>query len=922
VNFLSRGDPRDHLLRLLAAVGTPHDAAPATIDQLRDEWAEATRAEPVLLVVDDARSEQSVRPLLPAGTESAALLTARKALPGLEGARHIPLDVFEANEAVGFLEAVLGAERVRAEYAAASDIVSLCGLLPLALRISGGQLASRPDLRLSNYADRLRDERTRLEQLAAGDLDVRTSFNVSYGLLSRGEAAVFCSLGWFGGPTVDAAAVAAASGANAVSSLEGLADTQLVSAGARGRYEMHDLLRLFAREQLEAEPAEAQIRSALALAAFYTEESELRAERVHGTDSDSAELPLDWLELESRNLTALLEALVRLEQWKAVIAVSSEAGPLFGAAHAWELWRPLLDQSLMAAERLRDRVAKARFTLNAGIVAANTGDTTHAERCYLEVQRLAEEDDDPGNQARALAQTATLRKMAGEPAEALQLSGRARELYRQDGDVQGEARALGDFANQLDDLDRREEAIAAHEEALALFERLGDRYGQGLELGNLGIAHQRNGDLPVAAAQFRSAAAIFTELGAQLNLLDAEKRLAEVLVVAGRPEEALPILDQGLTRAENVASEREVAGVLALRSRTRDLLGDAEALTDSRRACDLLAGAGEDWGRAVQLVATAMLDNGPGAEVGVALLEEALAVFREEPTRLEPARLAGAAHLAQLRAITGAVGAARSLFEEAVDTARALQVPNTVALTLVEAALFDASSGFAADARKALSELAQLPVDGDRLVELGDFLACEVRVEGTADANTAARVRRPVAQAFAALDWPSRGGVVRLMPPESLSGLGQVNDTEISIQRDLLREPGPDELNLMFLIYGLVAQHVGMRQGIASDGGVGTFALDLIGEWFPRRALGHIFSPDEEPIALSKPGPSDISAVGDNLGAALAGSSRAAARLDEWIASGGADPELISWVSGARDSWGPDLRPSELIHTFATAYRE
>jgi len=562
------------------------------------------------------------------------------------------------------------------------------------------------------------------------------------------------------------------------------------------------------------------------------------------------ETPLDWLALELRNLATLLAELNTLGQWKPTIDVSSEVAPLYAASHAWEPWRALLGQSMEAAERAGDARARKRFTLNSGIVAASTGDPAGAEERYREVQRQAEKDADLGNQARALAQRTTLRKMAGEPAQALVLTQKARELYRQAGDVQGEARALGDFANQLDDLDRREEAIVAHTQASELFERLGDRYGQAVELGNLAMTHRRGGAFEAAAQEFGAAASVFTELGA--GQLGGHGRTPRRGPARRRnAQEALAVLDRALPRAQALKDQEDVVSLLMLRARAHDQLGHAEALAESRAACDMLAASGDEWGCAVQRARTALLENGPGAEEQIALLEEALPVR----SRIPRARGQGRLRLQTPwppRPTPQNSARARATSPMKPRSCARCPAPRYRA----GSGQHDTSAGFKAEAKRARSELSGLPVPADVLNELDDFLACEVQVAGTTEPEMAARVRTPVAQALSAMDWADREVDVTLLTAKELNGtLGRVNKDEIAIQREALGDPGPGEPVLSFLIFGLVAEHVAMRRGVPADNGPGTLILDLIGEWFPRVDTGRRIRPSSHTSDRRPPTP-------------------------------------------------------------------
>lgn len=126
----------------------------------------------------------------------------------------------------------------------------------MAIRIAAARLRSRPHWPIAHLAERLSRERHRLAELRVGDLDVRATFVVSYRNLTPGEAALFRRLGIVPAAEFDAHLAGALASDEADEAdeadlvLESLADAHLIEAATPGRYRIHDLLRLFARERL------------------------------------------------------------------------------------------------------------------------------------------------------------------------------------------------------------------------------------------------------------------------------------------------------------------------------------------------------------------------------------------------------------------------------------------------------------------------------------------------------------------------------------------------------------------------------------------------------------------------------------------------------------------------------------------------
>ncbi|RLU76079.1 AfsR family transcriptional regulator, partial [Streptomyces griseocarneus] len=171
------------------------------------------------------------------------------------------LDVMSPDEALVLFTRIVGQERVDAERDAAMDVVAACGFLPLAIRIAASRLAARRTWTVSVLARKLADERRRLDELRAGDLAVKATFELGYGQLEPAQARAFRLLGLADGPDISLAAASAALDLDTEATedlLESLVDTSLLESAAPGRYRFHDLVRLYARacaERDEQPPA-------------------------------------------------------------------------------------------------------------------------------------------------------------------------------------------------------------------------------------------------------------------------------------------------------------------------------------------------------------------------------------------------------------------------------------------------------------------------------------------------------------------------------------------------------------------------------------------------------------------------------------------------------------------------------------------
>ena len=175
----------------------PHD-----IDERAALYRSLMADRRALVLLDNAADEAQVRPLLPAGVRDAVILTSRVRLAGLSSAEVIDLDVLPPEQAKELLGKFVGPDRVAREPEAAAEIIAICGNLPLALRIVGARLPGKPHWRLQRLTDRLGAENLRLDELVAGDLEVRVSVALSYSGLGVFERRAFRLLGLVQAPDV------------------------------------------------------------------------------------------------------------------------------------------------------------------------------------------------------------------------------------------------------------------------------------------------------------------------------------------------------------------------------------------------------------------------------------------------------------------------------------------------------------------------------------------------------------------------------------------------------------------------------------------------------------------------------------------------------------------------------------------------
>ncbi|TCC27558.1 ATP-binding protein [Kribbella speibonae] len=240
--------------RLLGSLGVQVGDSPSSVDEIAARYRSVLAGRRMLVFLDNAATASQVLPLLPGTSTCAVLITGRRALTNLPGAAHLALDALPESEALSLLAQVVGDERMESDPVNARAVVRLCGGLPLALRIAGARLAAQPSWSVEYFVQRLETNRRRLDELALGDLDVRTSIELSLTAATEQAAAaadVFRLLGLHEGPGFDlkvAARLADRPEAELEPLLEHLVDLHLLESPAPRRYQFHDLVRAYAGE--------------------------------------------------------------------------------------------------------------------------------------------------------------------------------------------------------------------------------------------------------------------------------------------------------------------------------------------------------------------------------------------------------------------------------------------------------------------------------------------------------------------------------------------------------------------------------------------------------------------------------------------------------------------------------------------------
>ncbi|WJK36717.1 XRE family transcriptional regulator [Solwaraspora sp. WMMA2065] len=603
-------DPAEALAGLLRSLGVPDSRVPASSAERGGLFRTLTRDRPLLVILDNAADEAQVRALLPAGRGCLALVTCRRPLAGLAGAVRQPLDLLDPAAGRALLAAIVGADRIAAEPAAADQLVTLCGQLPLAVRIAGNRLASRPQWLVAWLVDLLRDERRRLTVLTAGDLGVRSAFEVSYRQLDPVIARVFRRASLIPGTDFAPALVAVVAGIDEETASTAL--EELVEAGLLltlgDRYQFHDLVRLYAKERLDAEEPQTRRTAAHERMIGWLLLRTRQAGVMFEPDAGRADSPFDddraaayWLDRESGNWLAALRDAARRGRHAEVVAVARALHWYSDANSHRHPWGEIFSLGVAAAQAVgspRDEAVLLNFLGWARYFCQDRNvDGLAALARALE---LARRIGDRREQAWALTYTAAILVRTGRAGAAVDHSRRAVGLFREIGYALGEQSAASAQGGALAALGRFAEAAELHRGVLAFhgrgtgLSRTGAAVARAGAMMSLGAALAGMGQLRDAADQYARARRVFHRCGATFSEANAVHRYGLALASLGEAHAAAEALRAALDlyaalscpwwEAQTLSALAALAGAASdpaaarlLRQRALDRCGELDA---------------------------------------------------------------------------------------------------------------------------------------------------------------------------------------------------------------------------------------------------------------------------------------------------------------------------------------------------------
>jgi DNA-binding SARP family transcriptional activator/tetratricopeptide (TPR) repeat protein len=518
------------LRALLESMRVPVPRIPDGLDARVGLYRSLMSGRRMLVVLDNVRDADHVRPLLPASPGCVAVVTSRNRLYGLvakEGARLFALEALPAEDAQRLFTGRVGADRVRAEPRAAEAIVARCAGLPLALAVVAARVVTRNGFPLAALAEQLDDSGTRLDAFGFGgpETDVRAAFSWSYRALPPRAARLFRLVALHPGPDFTAAAAASMCGLDVPAAralLTELTCATMVTEPELGRFAIHDLLRDYGAELVATHDSDTERRLAV---------ERLLDHYLHGAHAAAVGLNpyRDPIDIGSpRPGTVMTTVDFEAERPALLAAIRLAAGHGFDR-HAWQLAWTLADHldrqghwpelaaanetAVAAAGRIGDPVGLAHAHIGASRANLRAGRYPDAEKNLARALRLFGDLGDAAGQAyvhRILGGVCDLR---GDDAEALRHDELALEMYRRAGRRAGQASVLNSIGWSRLKIGDHEQALEYCQQSVTLHRAIGNRHGQASALDSLGFVYHHIGDQGRAVQCYERARTMFHDVG-------------------------------------------------------------------------------------------------------------------------------------------------------------------------------------------------------------------------------------------------------------------------------------------------------------------------------------------------------------------------------------------------------------------------
>ncbi|MFJ4338470.1 AfsR/SARP family transcriptional regulator [Streptomyces sp. NPDC088915] len=609
--------PAEVLGRFLRALGIPGQLIPESLDERAEMYRTRLASRRVLVVLDDAAGEGQVLPLLPGSRGCAVLVTGRARLTALPGAHRVELDVLDEDMALELLARIVGRERVAGEAQAAEALVRTVGRLPLALRIVAARLAARPHWTLASMVQRLANERHRLDELTHGEMTMRASLSLTYEglgpddrrllrLLSMAQAPTLPS--WLAGALLDDRRPFPSD------LMEPLVDVQMldvdgVERTGGFRYRFHEIIRVYAREQLAAHHPPEVRREALArMAGGWMHLTQQAHRTVYGGDftvlhgdaprweppaSYTEEVladPLAWLDAEQTALCRMVEHAADEGLHDLSWDLATSLVTLFEVRGHYDLWEQTHLRALAAVRKAGNLrgTAAVRASLGSLYMSRNQFDT--ARQALTSALDVFQALDEPRGEALCRRDMALIARTNGDDASALELYRRSLADFDRAGDVVGRAIVLTQSAHIRMRQGETDAAQTQLDEALEIYEGVGYTGGRARTLRRVGQLLLAQGRSDLAVLTFTEVLELCRDSGDVIGEGHLLRDLGHAFAVMGRPDRARDFYDRAVAAREEIMDlsggalvRLDLARIIEEPGRSRELLAPAVEVFRERR---------------------------------------------------------------------------------------------------------------------------------------------------------------------------------------------------------------------------------------------------------------------------------------------------------------------------------------------------
>ena len=656
------------------------------LDQALVLWRRHTQGRRLLLLFDDVGDAEQIRALLPSGPGNVVLVTCRRQLADLPGAIRHTLPLMRSEDARALFTSTAEVAE-DGDTAALGAIIRTCGRLPLALSIAGAQLRTRRSWTVSDFAERL------ARSLAAQGMDglserLNATFETSYRDLPALPRRVLRHLALHPGARISPFFIAALAGIelfDAEVALDTLVGHHLLAEPQSHRYQLHDLVKSFARYRLGLDEQAADIRLARerllsfvldavdrATACFHPYRhlnlSPIAAVQPTPPQFTTAQQAGEWLDREQESVRLLILDAYGDGRDREAAALTHLLATYLDRRSLWHESVVLLyEKALRTWAQLENAPGQAYALGDLATAFWRLGKLDQALYCSQTALRIWERLGDVDGTADTLLRLGRIQYSRHHLDDATACYRQSAALSASRGDEQGEAQALYLLGVVLFDAGHYDEGIADTKRALKLAREAHDEAIERNILNNLGEFRRTCGEYDEALECYQQSMVLAERIGDPRNVALAASNLGEIHELLGRPREALVHLDRALEMFKRLGTQTNATYTLLAKARACLLLDDcaqaaellAQATAASEQSPDPLLAAH------VHLTGGALYER--QHDCGAALAEYRSALARARRAHAIPERAKAHRGVGNVLAASGRLALARSSWRRALE---------------------------------------------------------------------------------------------------------------------------------------------------------------------------------------------------------------------------------------------------------------